>query len=91
MTDEIEMKPGESTLTTGNYSIEMSGGALQIFTIDANGGRVWIANAGDPQTAMDIVEGLILVETKRFYHPDTTPTFEDKPEETAPVPPFLKR
>ncbi len=81
-----------STLKTGNYSIELSEGGMQIYAMAQDGHKAWIASSSDPQIAMDIVEGLILVETKRFYHPETEPVFENKnPDDDAPLPPFLTR
>ena len=62
-----------STLSTGNYTIEFSDGPSHIYKFDENKNRIWIAAASDPQVAMEIVEGLILVEHKRFYHPDSAP------------------
>lgn len=75
----------KATLTTGKYSIEFSGKVFDIYSSD-EGKRAWICGASDPATAMNIVEGLIMVEMKRFYHPEATPTVNN-----APVPPFLKK
>ncbi len=63
----------KSTLTTGKYTIEFSDGPSHIYTFDDNKNKTWIASAADPQLAMQIIEGLILVEHKRFYHPDSAP------------------
>ncbi len=70
----------KSTLSTGNYTIEFSDGPSHIYKFDENKNKIWIAAASDPQIAMEIIEGLILVEHKRFYHPEATPniTFETK-------------
>jgi hypothetical protein len=82
-------KEDVETLSTGNYTIELSKGSTQIYKTD-NGVREWIAATTDPDRAMTIVEGLILVEHKRFYHPEATPqlTVENK---ISAVPSFLKR
>ncbi len=63
----------KSTLSTGKYTIEFSNGPSAIYKFDDDGNKTWIASAGDPQVAMEIIEGLILVEHKRFYHPEATP------------------
>ncbi len=64
----------KSTLSTGKYTIEFSNGPSVIYKFDDKGNKIWIASAGDPQLAMEIIEGLILVEHKRFYRPEATPT-----------------
>lgn len=89
MTSKTEESP--TTLKTGNYSIELSGSGVQIYAVGESNKKNWVASTGDPQLAMDIVEGLILVETKRFYHPESEPTFETEVAESAPLPPFLRR
>ncbi len=81
---------GES-LTTDNYSIDLASGGAQIFVTDSAGDKEWVATAGDPQIAIDIVEGLLLVRAKRFYHPESSPVFETKIAEKSPVPPFLRK
>jgi len=63
----------KSTLTTGKYTIEFSDGPSNIYAFDENKNKTWIAAVADPQLAMQIIEGLILVEHKRFYHPDSAP------------------
>lgn len=78
-----------STLQTGKYTIEFSSSGTAIFTIDDFGDKKWLATTTDPDTAMVIVEGLILVEHKRFYHPEANPVLRDK--ENKPLPPFLIR
>jgi len=77
------------TLSAGNYTIELAPGGFGIFVTDSLGDREWVATAPDPEMAMRIVEGLIMVEMKRFYHPDSAPVF--KSNEGKPLPPFLKR
>ena len=64
----------KSTLSTGKYTIEFDNGPSVIYKLDDHGNKVWIASAGDPQLAMQIIEGLILVEHKRFYRPEAGPT-----------------
>jgi len=63
----------KSTLSTGNYTIEFSDGPSNVYMFDANKKKIWIASAADPDMAMQIIEGLILVEHKRFYCPEATP------------------
>jgi len=70
----------KSTLATGNYTIEFTDGPSHVYKFDENKNKIWIASASDPEIAMEIIEGLILVEHKRFYHPDSAPniTFASK-------------
>jgi len=63
----------KSTLTTGKYTIEFEDGPSHIYKFDKNQNKIWVASASDPDIAMKIIEGLILVEHKRFYHPEATP------------------
>ena len=63
----------KSTLTTGQYTIEFSDGPSNIYKFDEHKNKIWVASTSDPDTAMQIIEGLILVEHKRFYHPDSEP------------------
>ena len=84
-----------STLKYGQYTIELANGPSMVFRLDESGTKEWVASCPDPQTAMDVVEGMILVETKRFYYPESKPSinFEnpnDKKEEKI-IPKFLKR
>ncbi len=63
----------KSTLTTGKYTIEFEDGPSHIYKFDENQNKIWVASASDPDIAMKIIEGLILAEHKRFYHPEATP------------------
>lgn len=83
----------KATLSTGKYTIELNSGATMVYKIDDLGNKVWFCSTTDPSAAMDIVEGLILVEYKRFYHPEAAPkvTSSVAPAQEAPQPPFLKR
>lgn len=78
----------KSTLSTGKYTIEISAGPSSIYRVDEDGNKVWIGSATDPQLAMDIIEGLILVEHKRFYHPEAGPVISAG--NTKISPPFIK-
>lgn len=82
------MSEDKPTLSVGNYTIEMAPGGFGIFAADELGDKQWIATAPDPEVAMKIVEGLILVEIKRFYHPESAPVLKGK--EGKPLPPFLR-
>jgi hypothetical protein len=82
-------QPEKTTLSTGKYTIELSNGPSIVYKIDELGTKEWLCSTTDPDTAMSIVEGLILVEHKRFYHPEAKP--EIKSSTGAPVPPFLRR
>ncbi len=87
-----------STLKTGKYSIEFSAGGTMIYAVGEGDEKEWIATVADPDTATQVVEGLILVEQKRFYHPDSAPVFtthteggeDDSAQQQTPTPPFLK-
>ena len=91
MNDSVEESntPKKSTLSTGKYHIEFDNGPSIIYKFDDNGNKIWVATAPDPNLAMQIIEGLILVEHKRFYHPEATPTVTS--DGSKPLPPFLKR
>lgn len=65
--------PRTGTLSTGNYFVETTDGPSVIYKTDKEGNKIWVASASDPQIAMEIIEGLILVEYKRFYYPQSTP------------------
>ncbi len=71
----------KTTLTTGKYTIEFSDGPSHIYKFDKTQNKIWVASASDPDTAMQIIEGLILVEHKRFYHPEATPNITVVPKE----------
>ncbi len=77
----------EPTLSVGNYNITSGNGGFLISLIGDLGQHEWLATAADPDLAMRIVEGLILVEMKRFYHPESNPKLTQV--ENKPSPPFL--
>jgi hypothetical protein len=79
----------KTTLSVGNYSIESETTGFVIYAETERGAKEWVAKTLDPETAMRIVEGLILVEMKRFYYPESDPTFKD--QVGNPLPPFLKK
>ena len=83
------MSNEKATLSVGKFSIEPSPGGFGIFAADELGDKEWIATAPDPELAMKIVEGLILVDMKRFYHPDSAPVLTGA--DAKPLPPFLKK
>lgn len=85
----MSSQPEKATLSTGKYTIELTNGPSIVYQIDELGNKNWLCSTTDPDTAMSIVEGLILVEHKRFYHPEAKP--EIKVASSAPVPPFLKK
>lgn len=85
-----------STLKFGQYTIELSDGPSTVWRVDSEGNKQWVASCPDPEIAMDVVEGMVLVEQKRFYYPDSKPTVNfgttaTEVKEEAPVPSFLKR
>ena len=71
----------KSTLSVDKYTIEFDDGPSHIYMFDEKKNKTWVAAASDPDTAMKIIEGLILVEHKRFYHPEATPTITVVPKE----------
>lgn len=86
----VTMSSDKATLSTGKYQIRQTSGAAAIFATNEEGAEEWIASCPDPVKAMEIVEGLVLVEMKRFYYPDSTPEVTAA-EPEKPVPPFLQR
>lgn len=84
------MNSESSTLSTGKYTIELSRGASIVYKFDDGDKKTWVCSTSDPQTAMEIIEGLILVEHKRFYYPDSAPTISSAGT-TKITPPFLKK
>ncbi|MBD3260342.1 MAG: hypothetical protein GF334_01470 [Candidatus Altiarchaeales archaeon] len=85
----------KSTLSFGQYTIELSNGPSMVYRINQEGHKEWIAACPEPETAMAVVEGMVLVENKRFYYPDSKPTinFENsnEPKQNKEVPKFLQR
>ncbi len=75
------------TLSVGNYIITSGSGGFLVWLVADLGQQEWLATASDPEIAMKIVEGLILVEMKRFYHPESNPKLTQV--ENKPSPPFL--
>lgn len=92
MNDETIEQEGQ-TLRTGNYTIEVSNGPSVVSKIEPESGhKDWVCTCPDIDSAMIVVEGLILVENKRFYYPESTPTitFDDKQDEKT-YPNLLKQ
>lgn len=79
------------TLDAGEYKIELnSSGLVEIYKVKNGVEKIWLASADQPQTAMDIVEGLMLVETKRHHYPESNAkVFID--DDNTPTPPFLRK
>ena len=66
---------GIQTMRTGNYVVELSDGPSVVYRLDKDSSvKSWVCTCPDPEAAMLVVEGLILVEHKRFYYPESTPT-----------------
>ncbi len=85
-------KETKSTLSADKYTVEFSDGPSHIFKFNNTGDKIWVAAASDPDTAMQIIEGLIMVEYKRFYYPDSKPNITTEVQGPAPsTPGFLKR
>jgi hypothetical protein len=81
------------TLRTGNYVIDLSDGPSVVSRLEEKSGhKEWICTCPDPEAAMIVVEGLILVENKRFYYPEATPTVKfDQKQAEKTHPNFLDR
>jgi hypothetical protein len=79
----------KNTLSAGKYSIELSNGPTVIYVLDEENNKQWVATTTDPEKAMSIVEGLILVEMKRFHYPGSEPKISSV--ENKPTPPFLRK
>jgi len=90
---ELEEKPAASndkhTLSTSRYTVEFSDGPSNVYAFGLDGKKNWVCSAASPTIAMEIVEGLVLVEHKRFYYPQNQP--EVKVAIGKPLPPFLKK
>lgn len=82
-------KTDSKELRTGNYTIELSDGPSIVYKLEQGGAKEWVCTCPSPDAAMTVVEGLILVESKRFYHPEATPTV--KFDEQKETPDFLKQ
>ena len=88
------MTEDNQTLRTGNYEIQFSNGPSIVYKIEPNSGtRDWVCTCPDYEAGMLVVEGLILVENKRFYYPESKPTmkFDEKKPEVITKPNFLDR
>ena len=82
----------KSKLSVGKYTVDLDTGGCDIYKVHDEGHKTFVCGGiAEPQIAMEIIEGLIMVEYKRFYYPESQPTFEQGPpvvQET--VVPFLK-
>ncbi len=86
----VVMSNDKTTLSTGKYSIEQSDGAAIVYAENERGDKEWLASTTDLVRAMEIVEGLVLVEMKRFYYPESGPDVTTN-EKSKLVPPFLQK
>lgn len=77
------------TLAVGNYSIELISEGFGVFNTDEFNNKERVAIVLDPEVGMRVVEGLILVDMKRFYHPEAAPVISSA--EGKPLPPFLEK
>ena len=79
---DTENKP---KLSVDKYTIDLDTAGCKIYKLHEEGHQTFICGEiANPQIAMEIIEGLIMVEYKRFYYPDSLPTFEQeekKPQE----------
>jgi hypothetical protein len=80
----------DETLTHGKYTIDIRSDGCVVSMFDEADQKIFLCGQiGDPEIAMNIVEGLILVEAKRFYAPEAGPNVTMADGET--VPHFLKK
>ncbi len=79
----------EATLTHGKYTIDIVRGGCAVYTLEDDQKIFLCGGIADPELAMTIVEGLILVEAKKFYHPEAKRDVTMVDRET--VPHFLKK
>ena len=79
----------EGTLTHGNYTADIERDGCAIYVTKEDQKIFLCGGIADPELAMSIVEGLILVEAKKFYHPEATRAVTMADGET--VPHFLKK
>jgi hypothetical protein len=91
--NEETVEQEKKTLRTGNYTIELSDGPAVVHKLHpGTGHKDWVCTCPDIDSAMIVVEGLILVENKRFYYPESTPTMKfDEAKGDSADPSFLKR
>ena len=79
----------EGTLTHGNYTADIGRDGCTIYVTKEDQRIFLCGGIADPELAMSIMEGLILVEAKRFYHPEAKRAVTMSDGET--VPHFLKK
>ena len=79
----------EGTLTHGNYTADIGRDGCTIYVTKEDQRIFLCGGIADPELAMAIMEGLILVEAKRFYHPEAKRAVTMSDGET--VPHFLKK
>ncbi len=84
------MSEEKTTLKYSNYTIEITETGFGVFAEETGSQeKEWVCTAADPQVAMSIIEGLVLLEHKRFHYPDSEPTFQSGNDK--PLPPFLRK
>jgi len=76
-------------LTHGKYTIDIDPGGCVVSSLEGDQKVFICGGIADPELAMTIVEGLLLVEAKKFYHPEAARSITMQDGET--VPHFLKR
>lgn len=79
----------ETTLTHDKYTIDIDRGGCTIYILEEDQKIFLCGGIADPELAMTIVEGMILVEAKKFYHPEAARDVKMSDGET--VPNFLKK
>ncbi len=83
----------QGTLKHGKYTVDIEPNGCSVYAIEENQKVFLCGGIGDPELAMTIVEGMILVEAKRFYVPEATRDvkIEAKEETKETVLQFLKK
>lgn len=79
----------QGNLTHGKYTIDIAPNGCVVSVIDEDQKIPLCGGIQDPELAMTIVEGLILVEAKRFYKPDAERVVTT--QTGKPIPHLLKK
>ena len=79
----------EGTLTHGKYTIDIDRKGCAVYLIEGEQKIFLCGGISNPELAMTIVEGMVLVEAKQFYVPEAARTVSTAGETS--VPHFLKK
>ena len=65
------------SISTGKYNVKINKGEIAVYKTFGDKSE-FVTSCRDLTLAMDIVEGLMLVEAKRSMYPDSKPVVEVK-------------